>query len=464
MFCNFTNTNTFIMKLLTSWILAVFTLTNYAQQVSLMQPALINAEKKLDSVNIICLDIVKNGNTVEQKTETWEVLESDSNNNPTKLMIYYYEYSYGEEIHDSIKVTLEHHQNDHYITDFRSSLLGGYKDWVYPQSVTGIYDMFNLKSIAEKTYNTSTNEWIPFYYIEGLSDVRLPGANDISRTSYYYDSNQNLTDIYKYESFSDGKKYISEKIIYDWSVQNGFTPNYKFVYYNTYNSDDEIIEIIENKVEDISSGVEIPKTKYDFTYSSTLYEYITSNWNDTTNEWNWMYKKSIEYDTDGIPIDQLTYYWSYDQWVAYEDYMNLYFLDSLYTGYTLNIPVTVDEDFSIYYNNENLVQRTVLNSVMSPPPMSSGYYEEREFYYSSAIGVEDEAYKNSLILYPNPTSSILNINLDTKFAYRIYSQHGTLLNKGTCLKTINVGHLSSGLYCLEIQNCDKMQYFKFIVE
>jgi len=71
--------------------------------------------------------------------------------------------------------------------------------------------------------------------------------------------------------------------------------------------------------------------------------------------------------------------------------------------------------------------------------------------------------KNSLNLYPNPTSSILNIKVDAIQPYTITDTLGKIVLKGKLNEgdtTINVDYLSKGIYYIKVANNNTSKFIK----
>jgi hypothetical protein len=88
------------------------------------------------------------------------------------------------------------------------------------------------------------------------------------------------------------------------------------------------------------------------------------------------------------------------------------------------------------------------------------------------IGIDNTNFSDKLILYPNPSSSILNIttssNWDNKtFEYKIIDQSGRIiLQDSTSINhqhaEINVSSIHSGIYIIEVISKDSILRRKFI--
>lgn len=81
---------------------------------------------------------------------------------------------------------------------------------------------------------------------------------------------------------------------------------------------------------------------------------------------------------------------------------------------------------------------------------------------------ENSAIDNSILVYPNPTSTLLNVQLNDQAAdlsYRIYDNLGRVIAAGKCpnrFNTISVSSLSNGIYFLELYNARATYSAKFI--
>lgn len=85
-----------------------------------------------------------------------------------------------------------------------------------------------------------------------------------------------------------------------------------------------------------------------------------------------------------------------------------------------------------------------------------------------ALGVTNTIFNNTIKLYPNPTSNVLNIENGTNQTISnvsIYSISGALIketNSTNSIESISVSDLQSGIYFVKIQINDEVKNFKFI--
>jgi hypothetical protein len=101
-----------------------------------------------------------------------------------------------------------------------------------------------------------------------------------------------------------------------------------------------------------------------------------------------------------------------------------------------------------------------------------GWYIDDLNIYNQPIGVEDNNLNNQIVLYPNPTSNILNIHYDQisnidLSNIRIYSIYGNeikLYPKSISENNIefDVSSIPQGVYFLNVSFVDKVQRMKFV--
>ncbi|MBR4156188.1 MAG: C10 family peptidase [Bacteroidales bacterium] len=106
------------------------------------------------------------------------------------------------------------------------------------------------------------------------------------------------------------------------------------------------------------------------------------------------------------------------------------------------------------------------------------YIPDPDFYYGmtkmegiildiipSATVVDELLAEQSLEIYPNPVSDVLNIkNVSNEFEYSIFNIVGQEVSDGFSSGTIAVTELESGLYFLQIKEEDAIKTAKFVVK
>ena len=118
--------------------------------------------------------------------------------------------------------------------------------------------------------------------------------------------------------------------------------------------------------------------------------------------------------------------------------------DSIYYG--LDVNRQTNSQF-LYYNVDGYWYASSANgSIMMRPVVG-------QFFTPSRVGSVAKK-SNSLVVYPNPSQSILNVaSNETWKHYRIYSMLGNLMQEGIPIRqSIQLSSLAPGIYTLECRN------------
>lgn len=65
-------------------------------------------------------------------------------------------------------------------------------------------------------------------------------------------------------------------------------------------------------------------------------------------------------------------------------------------------------------------------------------------------------------VYPNPTSSVLNVSLEGEFEYSIFTTNGRLISSGTSTGVINTESLNAGIYVLQVETAEGVRTTSFV--
>jgi hypothetical protein len=130
-----------------------------------------------------------------------------------------------------------------------------------------------------------------------------------------------------------------------------------------------------------------------------------------------------------------------------------------------------------YYNNNSTDHVSDYILMSTDPNIELGSMMMRPIFYNIANNVPtgvlqpNHTLKNSLILYPNPTSSSISITLKEdiqKMSYTIYSLYGQVMATGEITpeeNSIPVGFLSTGMYLITCTDAQNITYSsRFIKE
>jgi hypothetical protein len=86
-------------------------------------------------------------------------------------------------------------------------------------------------------------------------------------------------------------------------------------------------------------------------------------------------------------------------------------------------------------------------------------------FYNSVLNTSELVKKNSIAIFPNPVTDILNIASEQDvLSLELYDNLGRIVGHSKKQKSIKVQHLPKGTYYLKIQTKEKMYYEKFIKE
>jgi hypothetical protein len=81
----------------------------------------------------------------------------------------------------------------------------------------------------------------------------------------------------------------------------------------------------------------------------------------------------------------------------------------------------------------------------------------------NTTSVESQFYSDWKV-YPNPVINILNVEIGSEFTYEIYDIEGRLVEKADnyLSETIDLGHLSGGVYTFLVKTGDKRKSYKLV--
>ena len=451
-------------------LLSLFGFIGFLQLNSITQPAMVNSNQKLDSVYINFQPIVKSNNELTEKTEKLVIETYDTDKNPTTAMLYSYQDATNNIATDSLRISMQHYDYNNFTSaynDFTSEFshcLNGNLIYNTGFETPRLYYLFNLKSATEEIVNTTTNNWLPSYYGEQLSDLRYPNATNLITTKYSYNANFSINSAYKADGIIElnGLGYYAEVTFYNWNTTDGFTPDYKNIYYNTYDANNKLTESIIKRIDDIPSGVEVNHSKFTINYGTDLFQVIFSDWNDVTNDWDVTNKKEIVY-SNGNPIATNYYYWD-GEWIGSDGSslsISHFFDNNKYTGFSSQNPYTI-EYYNITYNTDDLISYETYSDT---DENNYGEVYEREYYYSSDTGVDgiSENTLNNIIVYPNPVKNSIHLNIQNEVEYQVYTIDGKVILNGSTNNTINTNTLSNGIYFLKLKNNTNFSTRKIVI-
>lgn len=315
--------------------------------------------------------------------------------------------------------------------------------WVKKYKIINVYNNYG-----------STLEFVRYRWIDELGDW-LP----VRKSTYGYDDGNRLISLMRYKWDSDRSKwgnyikYTQSDMInqfninllgYIWdTASNGWNLKYKWEYRFDENGNetnyasyvlDTISDTWEGKYKDITSYDD-----YNREISNLQYNYFES-----LEEWVFTYRTEKKYNEEGNNDKKITYDWSISKnaWVHEKKIINTF--------------------------QDNTRIRRVFYSW--DEKSNSWIYSSKVVYYVSGLSeTNSNKHDNSIFkLYPNPTSGILNIDIDNNSNYSIiiYSISGKImLEKVNCNnRIIDIDKLQDGMYLYKIEQTTKTIRGKLIIK
>ncbi|MEO9570431.1 MAG: T9SS type A sorting domain-containing protein [Polaribacter sp.] len=343
-----------------------------------------------------------------------------------------------------------------------------------------------LTSAIEEYYD-GTN-WL----IQGKTEYTYDTQGNVV-TETYYDSNNDVTDTTTYTYNSLNRLIEVESIYGDDSYKSEFI-------YNSDNLPETIIQydkengnwVKDDKIEVVYNGTKIDyyveyeewngeewyleddnsyKAKYIYTNSNftkiIYYEYHNNIWvEDDKDEYTYdasnklIKEKWFSKNDDGTYLLGGGIEYSYDSnnniieegFVEYTDEGTINYSDTTTYQYDLNVKmkdiihpfkdkygVKIDFETSDFYVNKILLETDGSNRTT--------------YYYNGDTASVEEFNAFAFKIYPNPTSSILNID-DSSFSIKSVEVYNLLGKKiiTTTLNEVNIENITNGIYMLRVQD------------
>ena len=276
-----------------------------------------------------------------------------------------------------------------------------------------------------------------------------------SRMTFSYDANNNDTSILR-EAWSGGIWVKTMQQIYTYDVNNNKTSflyqywsgsnllnQFKSIY--TYNSNNKMV----NQLSQSWNGtIWVNYEQHIYTYNTNNYIVNDSSLYWTAGSWLTKYQTIYTYDANNNNVKQLSQTWNGTTWVnssqiSYTYDANNLILSQVYGGFN-NVGILMQNDSTHYY-------------------------------YSSITGIKSLTINNNQVtVYPNPSSTFLNINLikqkessNTVKLTNIIGQTVLYKNIGKNVglnEVINIADFAKGVYTLMITDDSNIVYRKIILE
>ncbi|MFT4684458.1 MAG: hypothetical protein ACJA2M_002326 [Polaribacter sp.] len=331
-----------------------------------------------------------------------------------------------------------------------------------------------------------------------------------SKTEYSYDDNGNVT-VETYLSWdSTSSQWLPlDKSSYTYNADNKATvvlneylgsDSEQFRTNYTYNTNGDLILMLD---EDWNGSAWVNSYKFDLTYTNNRLSGGTSyDWNGT--DWGFgddAYKLTINYNANGTISSFNSYAWDETNWVSSDrtifsyngsnnlilqdgqtwngtawmsDYKSEYSYDtngnlieekesylesgSFVTGYEQTATFNTAELMSSYINPfkdktgiDYLTEPNgIVNKILSK---TGGNYDRTTYNYGDTTANVNNFSLVNFALYPNPATSVLNID-DNNFTIKNIDIYNVLGEKiGTSIKSlINIEKLVNGVYVVKVQD------------
>ncbi len=338
------------------------------------------------------------------------------------------------------------------------------KNWYFGEKYNYYYD--NNNELVEMTVaNYYDTEWI----VE-------------NKTTYKYDENGNLIEENEYYVYEDEIE-LSDKTEYIYNSSNQIIEEISYSYFMdemyttgkiTYEYDNN--NLIEKRIYEYSAENE---EFNDINY--TAYNYNENNYRETTEsfyfdngsqEWVVESKTDYIYDENGNVIEEIEYGESELTGEYGPNIKTEYTYDYDYSVDDLLLPESDEEDGLFIFGLKNMPLKTKLFlnfPVVGWTELGVGmdfFFSEKQF---QVFGSVEPISKSKINIFPNPTTDILNIELENNginSSIDIMDLQGKVLYSKELSNTnvVNVKELKTGTYIFLIKDNGNLFGGKFIKE
>jgi len=314
------------------------------------------------------------------------------------------------------------------------------KDWDYEnnQPKAGFYyqNTYNnnnlITSKIHKSFDIENNKW----------------KNKYKELYKYNDNNKLDTMFFQIWGFlKDWEKYRTETYIYN----DLFQPKIKLVQKNKYGGN-----LLENE----------EKQLFEYDNRGNLVELLVQKWED--NEWQPKRKYSYVYNQDNKKVKTTYQKYEINTWVYSTRYFYKYNNNKDITEVISEIWSATENNWVNFHltkyeydddNNRILYFQKNWNTETNQWIKNNKYV-----YFLSPYdpnGLVEERFDN-IVIFPNPTTGIINIENESISDVFIYDETGKLLKNTTNTSSINISNLPKGLYFLEIFSNGKHSVFNIV--
>jgi len=270
------------------------------------------------------------------------------------------------------------------------------------------YDNNFVIEETDYRWDADLNDWLETYKHNYTNDEN---GNRLENISYTWDAE--LSDwlkTYKYTFTYGAEGKRTNQFAYNWKTDlNDWLASWKRIYYyddngnmterefyswdsdindwyisskNTYTYDDE------NRLEtdiyyswDMELNDWIPSVKNEYTYEVQITNNIRYNWSTVLNDWNISYKSIFTFDENGNQTGYTYFAWDND----INDWVNVYKADYFWSGIVNIEENAVAETFSVFPNPTSGIVNIELNKPTQEPLKVELYNAKNQIVYSEII-------------------------------------------------------------------------------
>ena len=326
------------------------------------------------------------------------------------------------------------------------------------------YDNNNETLTIHYNWDSNSETFIPSKKFEYSYD----NNNETLRIEYYWDiGSETFIPSNKYERTFDNEDKLTTRTRYNWDLNSESFSNYEKLenFYDengNYSSQTISRYDIDNQQFVIVRKILV---NYDINGNQTYYEKQERSGFSLTEPLNPLYKVIKVFDEYNFQTSYERFIWSSEansyvqQWkrimTSFPEWKNVFKTSIIYgwnsgigvykPKYKFDYSLTVETDSKLEFDSHLYFYEPNFN-VWN---IYEGYQSEFQKKYSKVSSLSTNSVEpNSFSIYPNPTSSIINIEQDFTTAI-VYDISGKELLKSTS-KTIDLSELPSSIYLLRL--------------
>lgn len=409
------------------------------------------------------------GNEILTTTHSWDIMSQqwigdtknertyDSNGNQTLHIRYYWDEN-TQQWRNSRKYERNYDTNGHEILYISYKWNSTVNNWIGELKTENIYTDGQFTEHVKYKWDTDAGQWIGYkkeeytYNAEGNLAVNI---------DYNWNTDTQVWEnYYKTETlYTDGS--ISSTMSYEW-IANQWINHLMYEY--KYNVEGQLIKATFHW---LSDGVWSMTGMSEYDYDNAGNQILVANYNDwnvVTEQWGSANKKEYTFDNNDNRTSRTKFDWNADtqQWQPTERSNSVYgefvvdeliipeFMHNIYTQ--LNISNNQAYGESYEWDETNQTWALTYRS---------------DYHYTSVITAVENVKANYLRIFPNPTSDLVNFDLEnpTSATITIHDVQGKYIGTQHLQnQQLSLRHLNSGIYFYRLLHDGEMYRGKFIVK